>query len=65
MSAKAEQSQNLAILSKLDREPESKRSKTGSDVLNVRKAVRFASKGKGSAALARDAGGKNGKKGKR
>ena len=65
VSAKAEQSQNMAILSKLDREPEAKKSKTSSDVLNVRKAVRFASKGKGSAALAGDANGKKGKKGKR
>lgn len=55
----------MAILSKLDREPATKKPKNGGDVLNVRKAVRFASKGKGSAALARDVGGKKGKKGKR
>ena len=48
----------MAILSKLDREPTSKKRKVGGDdVLNVRKAVKIASKGKGSAALARESGG--------
>jgi regulator of ribosome biosynthesis len=40
---------------------------TGDDVLNVRKAVRFASKGKGGVALGREMSGnkKAGRKGKR
>ncbi|TFY64710.1 hypothetical protein EVJ58_g2441 [Rhodofomes roseus] len=44
---------------KLDREPAMKKAKSagGHDVLNVRKAIRSASKGKGSAALAREGGG--------
>ncbi|KAI0092696.1 ribosome biogenesis regulatory protein-domain-containing protein [Irpex rosettiformis] len=66
VSSSTEKSHNLAILSKLDREPSAKKAKSGGDdVLNVRKAVRFASKGKGSAALARQSGGGKGKKGKR
>ena len=69
ISASQEKSQNLAILSKLDKEPSAKKSKTssGGDVLNVRKAIRSASKGKGSAALAREGASKGGKgkKGKR
>ncbi|OJT05386.1 Ribosome biogenesis regulatory protein -like protein [Trametes pubescens] len=68
MAAANEKSNNMAILAKLDKEPTVKKSRksesSGSDVLNVRKAIRSASKGKGSAALARDSGGK-GKKGKR
>lgn len=55
-SASAEKSQNMAIFSKLDREPSAKKAKDGDEGLNVRKAVRFASKGKGSAALARTSG---------
>lgn len=56
----------MAILSKLGQEPSAKKSRAdGSDVLNVRKAVRFASQGKGSAALARQSSGGKGKKGKR
>ena len=65
VSADREKSQNLSILSKLDREPATKRVKGGDEVLNVRKAVRAASKGKGSAALAKESSGKKGKKGKR
>ncbi|KAI0638437.1 ribosome biogenesis regulatory protein-domain-containing protein [Trametes polyzona] len=72
MPAESEKSHNLAILAKLDKEPVAKKSKKssqesgGSDVLNVRKAIRSASKGKGSAALARKSGGKGKKtKGKR
>ena len=42
-----------------------KKAKGGDAVLNVRKAVRAASMGKGSAALARDSNAKKGKKGKR
>ncbi|KAI0375911.1 RRS1-domain-containing protein [Pilatotrama ljubarskyi] len=72
-AAASEKSHNLAILAKLDKEPAAKKSRratqesAGSDVLNVRKAIRSASKGKGSAALAREGGkkGKKGKKGKR
>lgn len=64
MSAEKEKSQNLSLLSKLDREPATKKAKDGA-VLNVRKAVRAASKGKGSAALAKESSGKKGKKGKR
>ncbi|TBU47252.1 RRS1-domain-containing protein [Dichomitus squalens] len=70
-SASKEKSQNLAIISKLDKEPMAKKSKKSSDssgdVLNVRKAIRSASKGKGSAALAREGASKGGKgkKGKR
>ncbi|OBZ70190.1 Ribosome biogenesis regulatory [Grifola frondosa] len=72
MPAANEKSNNLAILSKLDREPLAKKTRKGpqesapgsSDVLNVRKAIRSASRGKGSAALAREGGGK-GKKGRR
>ncbi|CDO73793.1 hypothetical protein BN946_scf185015.g122 [Trametes cinnabarina] len=71
MSAESEKSHNLAILSKLDKEPVAKKSKKsapssgGSDVLNVRKAIRATSKGKGSAALASGGKGVKGKKGKR
>lgn len=65
ISASSEKSNNLALLSKLDREPTTKKSKTGDSVLNVRKAVRFASQGRGSAALARDSAGSKGRKGKR
>ncbi|KAH9850832.1 ribosome biogenesis regulatory protein-domain-containing protein [Lenzites betulinus] len=70
IAAANEKSNNMAILAKLDREPSSKKSKhsaqgsNSSDVLNVRKAIRTASRGKGSAALARESGGK-GKKGRR
>ncbi|KAJ3551884.1 hypothetical protein NM688_g4452 [Phlebia brevispora] len=63
LSSTAEKSQNMAILSKIEREPAARKSK-GDDVLNVRKAVRMASKGKGSAALARESEGSK-RKGKR
>jgi len=65
--AERETSNNLAILSKLDREPAARRSKYSADqVLNVRKAVRHASKGQGSVALARNSsGGKGGQRGRR
>ncbi|GBE79867.1 ribosome biogenesis regulatory protein-domain-containing protein [Sparassis latifolia] len=74
VSASREKSNNLAIISKLDREGPSKKAKISSlsnpgggsgDVLNVRKAIRSASKGKGSAALAREGGGGKSKKGRR
>lgn len=69
-SAESEKSHNLDILSRLDKEPPStKKAKRAadpsSDVLNVRKAIRTASKGKGSAALAREGNKGKGKKGKR
>lgn len=70
VSASSEKSHNLAILSKLDREPTTKKAKRSSEsaasstVLNVRKAVRHATKGANGAALRREVGGK-GKKGKR
>nr|VWP01800.1 AHL receptor (Quorum sensing LuxR family sensor regulator) [Ganoderma boninense] len=69
ISASQEKSQNLAILSNLSKEPTTKKSKkssesSGGEVLNVRKAIRTVSKGKGSAALARN-GSSKGKKGKR
>ncbi|KAI0660737.1 ribosome biogenesis regulatory protein-domain-containing protein [Cubamyces menziesii] len=71
MPAESEKSHNLAILAKLDKEPAAKKSKKstpssgGSDVLNVRKAIRTASKGKGSAALAREGSSSKGSKGKK
>jgi regulator of ribosome biosynthesis len=67
VSSGHEKTQNLAIFSKLDKEPLAKRTKSGGDeVLNVRKAVKIASQGKGSAALVRQSeGGKGKKRGKR
>ena len=65
VSASAEKSHNLAILQKLDREPATKKAKRGDDVLNVRKAIRSVSKGKGSAALAREGSGSKAKRGRR
>ncbi|KAI0732795.1 ribosome biogenesis regulatory protein-domain-containing protein [Fomitopsis betulina] len=59
--ASAEKSHNLAILQKLDREPSAKKAKSGDGVLNVRKAIRTVSKGRGSAALAREGGSRGGK----
>lgn len=71
VSANMEKSNNLAILSKLDRQPVTKKTKSSSadgppkeNVLNVRKAIRSASKGKGSAALAKQ-GAAKGKKARR
>ncbi|KAI0082348.1 RRS1-domain-containing protein [Panus rudis PR-1116 ss-1] len=61
VSADQEKANNLALLSKLDREPAVKKSKKSDDVLNVRKAVRAVSRGKGSTALTK-AGGKKGKR---
>ncbi|KAA1473427.1 RRS1-domain-containing protein, partial [Dentipellis sp. KUC8613] len=57
-SVESEKKSNLALLGKLD--SESKRARKtggGDDTLNVRKAVRFASKGQGGVSLARKAGG--------
>ncbi|KAK7695367.1 hypothetical protein QCA50_000001 [Cerrena zonata] len=65
VSADKEKSSNMAILSQLGREPGDKKSrKSGDNVVNVRKAVRAVSGGKGSAALAQRSNGK-GRKGKR
>ena len=65
ISADREKSHNLDIISKLDKGPTVKKAKRsesgGDDVLNVRKAIRSASKGKGSAALARSSSGQKGK----
>lgn len=63
VSSASEKSQNMAILSRLEREPATKKANGGSEVLNARKAVRFASKGRGSAALAKESDGA--KRGKR
>ncbi|TFY72325.1 hypothetical protein EVG20_g663 [Dentipellis fragilis] len=60
-SVESEKKSNLALLGKLD--GESKRPRKaggGDDTLNVRKAVRFASKGQGGVSLARKAGGASG-----
>ncbi|KDQ08876.1 hypothetical protein BOTBODRAFT_117992 [Botryobasidium botryosum FD-172 SS1] len=57
-SAKDERQDSLAILSKLDGSgaKKSKQGASGSDdVLNVRKAIRFASRGRGGVALGKDA----------
>ncbi|KAI0774522.1 RRS1-domain-containing protein [Fomes fomentarius] len=70
ISATNEKAHNLAIMSRLDKEPSLKKAKRSSEssgdaVLNVRKAIRATSKGKGSAALARERSTSKGKKGKR
>jgi len=64
-SVVSEKNAALALISKLD--GQSKKAKTsteggGGEVLNTRKAVRFASKGKGSAALAQGRTGQKGSK---
>lgn len=65
VSSTSEKSNNLAILSKLDREPQTKKAKRytepsagTSEVLNVRKAVRHETKGVGAVAFRKDVGGK-------
>ncbi|KAI0258491.1 ribosome biogenesis regulatory protein-domain-containing protein [Gloeopeniophorella convolvens] len=63
----SEKSANLALIKKLGSDPSSKKARREAvngegDVLNVRKAVRFASKGAGSAALARKSSATDGKK---
>jgi regulator of ribosome biosynthesis len=54
---------NLALIQKMEREPRQKKAKkdTGDGVLNVRKAIRATSGGKGSLALAKSSGGAKGK----
>lgn len=67
----SEKRMSLALISKLDgTSKKSKRNHSGDGeepVLNVRKAVRFASKGRGGIALGRESsrgrGGKSGKRG--
>ncbi|TFY82761.1 hypothetical protein EWM64_g1254 [Hericium alpestre] len=62
-SIHSEKEANLALLSKLGNE--SKKPRTGGDdVLNVRKAVRFASKGEGGVAMARKSSGASGQRGR-
>ncbi|KIK96067.1 hypothetical protein PAXRUDRAFT_139324 [Paxillus rubicundulus Ve08.2h10] len=64
-SAEQEKQASLALLSKLDGEAKRRSKDTGGDnVLNVRKAIRSVSRGKGGVALGRDAG-RGGAKGKR
>ena len=54
MSVEVEKKNSLALLTKLENAPEKRAKRQGKDdVLNVRKAVRFASKGEGGVALAR------------
>ncbi|KAL5530088.1 RRS1 [Sanghuangporus sanghuang] len=61
-SVEEEKKASLALISKLD--SSGKKSKgRGDDVLNVRKAIRIASKGKGSVALAQERSSKRSKKG--
>lgn len=71
-SVSEEKKANLALISKLGSggEPSSKKARRdgggdGDNVVNVRKAVRFASKGQGGVAMARKAGGGGGKGGKK
>ncbi|KAH7923653.1 RRS1-domain-containing protein [Leucogyrophana mollusca] len=60
-----EKETSLAILSKIDGDARrSRKEKGGDDVLNVRKAIRTASRGRGGVALGRDSG-RGGARGKR
>ena len=54
---------NISLIQKMEREPRQKKAKkaTGDDVLNVRKAIRATSGGKGSIALAKSSGGSKAK----
>ncbi|KIJ69772.1 hypothetical protein HYDPIDRAFT_142338 [Hydnomerulius pinastri MD-312] len=65
-SGEQEKQTSLAILSKLDGDTKRARKEKGGgdDVLNVRKAIRTASRGRGGVALGREAG-RGGAKGKR
>ncbi|KAF9232163.1 ribosome biogenesis regulatory protein-domain-containing protein [Melanogaster broomeanus] len=64
-SATQEKEASLALLSKLDGDTKrARKDKGGDDVLNVRKAIRAVSKGRGGVALGRD-GGRGGARGKR
>ncbi|KAJ8086956.1 Rhodanese-related sulfurtransferase [Marasmius tenuissimus] len=66
-SVKDEAKASLALLSRMDSDAKKMRKNPTSEesVLNVRKAVRFASKGEGGVALGRKSTGKPGKTGKR
>ncbi|KAK1223339.1 Rhodanese- sulfurtransferase [Marasmius sp. AFHP31] len=66
-SVKDEAKASLALLSRMDSDAKKMRKDPTSEenVLNVRKAVRFASKGEGGVALGRRSTGKSGKTGKR
>ena len=57
-----EKAANLALIQKIEKEPRQKKAKkdAGDDVLNVRKAIRVTSGGKGSAALAKSSRGGKG-----
>ncbi|TFK63547.1 RRS1-domain-containing protein [Pluteus cervinus] len=61
--AEQEKQSSLALLSRMESDSKKMRKDPQADekVLNVRKAVRFASKGKGGVALGRDVSGKKGK----
>jgi len=62
----SEAKNSLAIISKLDGESKKPKKDGGDDVLNVRKAIRTASRGRGAVALGRDkAGTRGGRGGKR
>ncbi|KAF9651750.1 RRS1-domain-containing protein [Thelephora ganbajun] len=54
-----EKAANLALIQKMEKEPRQKKVKkaAGDDILNVRKAIRATSRGKGSVALAKSSGG--------
>jgi len=54
-----EKAANLALIQRMEKEPRKKKTKkdTGDNVLNVRKAIRTASRGKGSVALAKSSRG--------
>jgi len=54
-----EKAANLSLIQKMEREPRQKKAKkdTRDDVLNIRKAIRATSGGKGSIALAKSSGG--------
>jgi len=54
-----EKAANLALIQKMEKEPRQKKARkdAGDDVLNVRKAIRATSGGKGSVALAKSSGG--------
>jgi len=56
--AEQEKAANLALIQRMEKEPPKKKAKkdTADDVLNVRKAIRATSRGKGSVALAKSSG---------
>ena len=58
-----EKAANLSLIQKMEKEPRQKKSRkdTGDSVLNVRKAIRATSGGKGSVALAKSSGGSKAK----